>query len=108
MAHTDTVNSLNESINQSINRFFVGLTNKQTNKRLRVGWRLGATLGRRQTIMVDIVGRMAGRILSLVSFDVKGAFNRVHTSVLTQRLAERRVPKPMVEWIGDFVSNRHA
>jgi hypothetical protein len=49
-----------------------------------------------------------GKILSLVSFDVKGAFNGVHTSVLTQRLAERRVPKPMVEWIGDFVSNRHA
>jgi hypothetical protein len=39
---------------------------------------------------------------------VKGAFNGVHTSVLTQRLAERRVPKPIVEWIGDFVSNRHA
>jgi hypothetical protein len=49
-----------------------------------------------------------GEILSLVSFDVKGAFNGVHTSVLTQRLAETRVPKPMVEWIGDFVSNRHA
>ena len=49
-----------------------------------------------------------GKILSLVSFDVKGAFNGVHTNVLTQRLAERGVPKPMVEWIGDFVSNRHA
>jgi hypothetical protein len=48
-----------------------------------------------------------GNILSLVSFDVKGAFNRAHTSVLTQRLAEKRVPKPMVEWIGDFCSKRH-
>jgi hypothetical protein len=38
---------------------------------------------------------------------VKGAFNGVHTSVLMQRLAERRVPKPIVEWIGDFVLNRH-
>jgi hypothetical protein len=43
-----------------------------------------------------------------VSFDVKGAFNGVHTRVLTQRLAERRVPNPIVEWIRDFVSNRHA
>jgi hypothetical protein len=49
-----------------------------------------------------------GKIFSLVSFDVKGAFNGVHMSVLTQRLGERRVPKPIVEWIGDFVSNRHA
>jgi hypothetical protein len=49
-----------------------------------------------------------GKILSLVSFDVKGAFNRVHTRVLTQQLAERRVPNLIVEWIGDFVSNRHA
>jgi hypothetical protein len=32
----------------------------------------------------------------------------VHTSVLTQQLAERRVPKLMVEWIGDFCSKRHA
>jgi hypothetical protein len=43
-----------------------------------------------------------------VSFDVEGAFNGAHTRVLTQRLAERRVPNPIVEWIGDFVSNRHA
>ena len=49
-----------------------------------------------------------GKILSLVSFDVNGAFNGVHTSVLIQRLAERRVPKQIVEWIGDFVSERHA
>jgi hypothetical protein len=32
------------------------------------------------------------QILTLVSFDVKGAFNGVHASVLRQRLAERRVP----------------
>jgi hypothetical protein len=32
------------------------------------------------------------QILTLVSFDIKGAFNGVHTSILRQRLAERRVP----------------
>jgi hypothetical protein len=47
-------------------------------------------------------------MLSLVSFDVRGAFNGIHTRVLTPRLAERTVPNPMVEWIGDFVSNRQA
>jgi hypothetical protein len=41
-----------------------------------------------------------GKILSLVSFDVKGAFNGVHTSVLTRRLAERRVPDQLVDRIG--------
>jgi hypothetical protein len=37
------------------------------------------------------------QILTLVSFDVKGAFNGVHASVLKQRLAERRVPQQAVK-----------
>jgi hypothetical protein len=49
-----------------------------------------------------------GKILTLISFDVKGAFNGVHSKVLERRLAARRVPKPMVEWIGDFCTGRHA
>ena len=49
-----------------------------------------------------------GKILSLVSFDVKGAFNGVHTNVLTRRLAERRVPSQLVDWIGNFCSDRYA
>jgi hypothetical protein len=32
------------------------------------------------------------QILTLVSFDLKGAFNGVYASILRQRLAERRVP----------------
>lgn len=34
----------------------------------------------------------ACRVLSLVSFDVQGAFNGTHSSVLAERLRERRVP----------------
>jgi hypothetical protein len=49
-----------------------------------------------------------GKILTLISFDVKGAFNGVHSKVLERRLAARRVPKPIVEWIGDFCMGRHA
>jgi hypothetical protein len=41
------------------------------------------------------------QILTLVSFDVKGAFNGVHASVLRQRLIERRVPQQVVKWIED-------
>jgi ribonuclease HI len=49
-----------------------------------------------------------GRVLSLVSFDVQGAFNGVHSDVLERRLAARRVPTPAVKWIRDFCDGRHA
>jgi hypothetical protein len=49
-----------------------------------------------------------GKILTLVSFDVKGAFNGVHSKVLEHRLAARRVPRPLVDWIGDFCTGRYA
>jgi hypothetical protein len=44
----------------------------------------------------------------LVSFDIKGAFNRVHADVLERRLAARRVPEQIVRWIRDFCSRRYA
>jgi hypothetical protein len=47
------------------------------------------------------------QILTLVSFDKKGAFNGVHTSVLRQRLLERRVPSKAVKWIEDFCLRRY-
>jgi len=37
------------------------------------------------------------RILTLISFDVKGAFNGVHAEVLERRLYERRVPHGVVK-----------
>jgi hypothetical protein len=49
-----------------------------------------------------------GKILTLVSFDVKGAFNGVHSKVLKDRVAARRVPESVVEWIGNFCSKRRA
>ena len=42
------------------------------------------------------------KILTLVSFDVKGAFNGVHAHVLEQRLRTRRVPEQAVRWIRNF------
>jgi hypothetical protein len=38
-----------------------------------------------------------GKVLSLVSFDVKGAFNGVYSDVLEQRLAARQVPSLAVK-----------
>jgi hypothetical protein len=48
------------------------------------------------------------KILSLVSFDVQGAFNGVHPSVLADRLRERRVPGDLVAWIESFCNGRKA
>jgi hypothetical protein len=48
------------------------------------------------------------KVLSLVSFDVKGAFNGVHSSVLEKRLAARRVPSLAVKWIRNFCDRRYA
>jgi hypothetical protein len=50
----------------------------------------------------------AYRVLSLVSFDVQGAFNGVHPSVLADRLRERRIPGDLVTWIESFCNGRKA
>lgn len=46
------------------------------------------------------------RVLSLVTFDVQGAFNGVHPAVLEDRLRERSVPDKMVKWIRSFCEDR--
>ena len=50
----------------------------------------------------------AKKTLSLVSFDVKGAYNNVATEPLLQRLRQRRIPEPIVRWVHDFCTNRKA
>jgi len=48
------------------------------------------------------------KVLSLVSFDLKGAYNGVNTDVLIQRLRERRIPTGLRNWIGNFCQLRKA
>lgn len=48
------------------------------------------------------------KVLSLVTFDLKGAFNGVPADVLTSCLREHRVPEEYVCWIQDFCSGRSA
>jgi hypothetical protein len=50
----------------------------------------------------------AKRVLSLVSFDVKGAYNGVYKDRLLQRLTARGIPPELVRWIDAFCSNRTA
>jgi len=49
-----------------------------------------------------------GKVLSLVSFDVKGAYNGVDRNVLLRRLRSRQVPETVVRWVASFCSNRQA
>ncbi|TKA72913.1 hypothetical protein B0A49_08441 [Cryomyces minteri] len=48
----------------------------------------------------------AGKVLSLVSFDVQGACNGVNKDVLCERLRKRRIPEELVRWVDSFRSNR--
>ena len=48
------------------------------------------------------------KVLSLVSFDVKGAYNGVNQRVLLKCLRDRRIPEVIVRWVGQFCSGRKA
>jgi hypothetical protein len=48
------------------------------------------------------------KVLSLVSFDVKGAYNGVFKERLLQRLKARGIPENLVRWIDAFCSRRTA
>jgi hypothetical protein len=50
----------------------------------------------------------AYRILSLVSFDVQGAFSGMHPTVLAKQLRERKIPGDLMAWIEDFCNGRKA
>jgi ribonuclease HI/exonuclease III len=47
-------------------------------------------------------------VVSLVAFDIKGAFNGVNLEILLHRMRMRRVPEPIVRWVQCFCSNRRA
>jgi hypothetical protein len=47
-------------------------------------------------------------VLSLVNFDVKGAYNGIYKDRLLQRLAARGIPPDLVKWINAFCSGRAA
>ena len=49
-----------------------------------------------------------GKVLSLASFDVKGAYNGVNKDVLRERLQEKGIPESLRSWIYSFCSNRRA
>ena len=46
------------------------------------------------------------RVASVITFDVQGAFNGVHTSVLCSRLEQRGVHPVLVRWVKGFCEGR--
>jgi ribonuclease HI len=48
------------------------------------------------------------KVLSMVSFDLKGAYNGVDIESLAQRLRKRRIPEPLVKWTHNFCRQRSA
>jgi len=48
------------------------------------------------------------RILSVVTYDVKGAYNGVNKDSLARALRGRQIPPPVVAWVHAFCSNRRA
>jgi hypothetical protein len=48
------------------------------------------------------------KVLSLISFDMKGAYNGVYKERLLQRLRARGIPQVLVQWIDAFCSRRTA
>ncbi|OHE90225.1 zinc knuckle [Colletotrichum orchidophilum] len=48
------------------------------------------------------------RVLSLVSFDVKGAYNGVCKERLIQRMRARGIPEDLLRWVSAFCSDRTA
>lgn len=48
------------------------------------------------------------RVLSLVTFDVQGAFNGVHPEILCERMQDRQIPAQLVGWVHSFCSGRTA
>lgn len=48
------------------------------------------------------------KVLSLVSFDVKGAYNGVPREVMADRLSRRGIPSSIVRWVQSFCSGRRA
>ena len=47
-----------------------------------------------------------GKVLSLVSFDIKGAYNGVCRERLLQQLRDREIPPDLVRWIKAFCISR--
>ena len=74
------------------------------------GGRSGRTTEQALLVLSNAIDRAWYRhkVVTLVAFDLKGAFNGVHKVSLDARLRARRIPTVARKWIASFMSDRHA
>ena len=72
-------------------------------------WGTATTIGEQALdVLIEKIHEVkrARKVLSLVTSDLQGAFNEVHTKVLCGRLRQRLIPDDLTKWIKDFCSGR--
>ncbi|XHF99701.1 hypothetical protein AWENTII_013004 [Aspergillus wentii] len=74
------------------------------------GGRPGRTTEQALLVLSNAIDRAwyKQKVVTLVSFDLKGAFNGVNKTSLDACLQARRIPTTARKWIASFMSDRHA
>ncbi|THC87303.1 hypothetical protein EYZ11_013252 [Aspergillus tanneri] len=74
------------------------------------GGRPGRTTEQALLVLANAIDRAwyKYKVVTLIAFDLKGAFNRVNKVSLDVRLQARRIPAVARKWIASFISDRHA
>lgn len=49
-----------------------------------------------------------GNVLTLITFDVQGAYNGVKADLMAKRLRQKKIPEKIVKWVENFCTNRKA
>jgi hypothetical protein len=74
------------------------------------GGRPGRTTEQALLVLANSIDQawLRTRVVTLIAFDVRGAFNGVSSSTLDARLLERGIPTPARQWIHSFMQDRTA
>ena len=74
------------------------------------GGRPGRTTEQALLVLSNAIDRAwcQHKVVTLIAFDLKGAFNGVHKVSLDACLRARRIPTVARKWIASFMSDRHA
>lgn len=74
------------------------------------GGRPGRTTEQALLVLANAIDQawLRGRVVTLIAFDLKGAFNGVKATTLDARLLEKGIPTPARRWIQSFMQDRTA
>ena len=72
-------------------------------------WKQRSTTPALSYLYKDVFKAWRGKkTMSLVSFDVKGAYNNVAMKTEIRRLQQRQIPETIVRWVQDFCTDHQA